>query len=86
MGNSFRDIFGELFVQKYNGYWFLNKNSDSPSFLHYNTGGFNNKPGSANDLFETTMNYYPEPKRRNPRPPILIDRTALPKIMTNIQK
>lgn len=57
---------GELFVQKYDGYWFLNEKPEASSFLKYVVGGFENIDCSlAIDPFETAKDYVEEGTGRN---------------------
>lgn len=49
---------GELFVQKFGGYWFINETPDTRTFLRYVVGGFGKTNSNiAIDPFEIAKDY-----------------------------
>ena len=59
-------FFGEYFVQKYDGYWYLNDDPETHTFLKYVVGGFSKlKTTMAIDTFELAKDYVNEDSGRS---------------------
>lgn len=58
---------GELLIQRFGGYWFLNEIPDSKFFLRYVVGGFNSPipPAMMVDPFEVASAYLEQPPGRS---------------------